>query len=48
LGIYPLNSDLVYILQNGCSGWWDATSPDYIFEGCNPEIGWMFALCYVG
>lgn len=47
LGIYPLNSDLIYIIQNGCSGWWDSTSPDYIFEGCNPEIGWMFALCYV-
>lgn len=47
LGIYPLNSDLIYIIQNGCSGWWDSTSPDYIFEGCNPEIGWMFALCYL-
>ena len=47
LGIYPLNKDLVYIIQNGCSGWWDAESPDYILEGCNPEIGWMFALCYV-
>lgn len=47
LKIYPLNSDLVYIIQNGCNGWWDASSPDFIFEGCNPEIGWMFALCYV-
>jgi hypothetical protein len=47
LKIYPLNDDLAYIIQNGCYGWWDATSPDYIFEGCNPEIGWMFALCYV-
>ena len=47
LGIYPLNSDLVYIMQNGCDGWWDTESPDYIFDGCNPEIGWMFALCYV-
>lgn len=47
LEIYPLNDDLVYILKNGCSGWWDTTSPNFIFEGCNPEIGWMFALCYV-
>lgn len=47
LGVYPLTQDLVYIVQNGCSGWWDAASPDYILEGCNPEIGWMFALCYV-
>lgn len=47
LGVYPLTQDLVYIMQNGCNGWWDSTSPDFIFEGCNPEIGWMFALCYV-
>ena len=47
LGIYPLTADLVYIIQNGCSGWWTASSPDYIFEGCNPEIGWMYALCYI-
>lgn len=46
-GVYPLTSDLVYIIQNACSGWWDSTSPDYIFDGCNPELGWMFALCYV-
>lgn len=47
LYVYPLNDDLIYILKNGCNGWWDETSPDYIFDGCNPEIGWMFALCYV-
>lgn len=47
LNIYPLNDDLIYIIKNGCNGWWDETSPDFIFEGCNPEIGWMFALCYV-
>lgn len=46
--VYPLTKDLVYILQNGCNGWWDKESPDYIFTDCNPEIGWMFALCYVG
>ena len=47
LKIYPLDSDLVYIIQNGCNGWWTENDPDYIFDGCNPEIGWMFALCYV-
>lgn len=47
LQIYPLNDDLIYIIQNGCNGWWTESDPDYIFEGCNPEIGWMFALCYV-
>lgn len=46
-GVYPLTSDLVYIIQNACSGWWDSASPDYIFNDCNPELGWMFALCYV-
>ena len=47
LGVYPLTADLIYIIQNGCAGWWTVTSPDYIFEGCNPEIGWMYALCYI-
>ncbi len=47
LYVYPLNDDLIYIIRNACDGWWDETSPDYIFEGCNPEIGWMFACCYV-
>jgi len=47
LGIYPLTDDLIYIIQNGCNGWWDASSPDYIFEDCNPELGWMFACCWV-
>ena len=47
LDVYPLTQDLVYMIQNGCAGWWDATSPNYILEGCNPEIGWMFALCYL-
>ncbi len=46
LGIYPLTTDLIYIIQNACSGWWTETDPDYIFEGCNPDNGWMFALCY--
>lgn len=48
LGVYPLTDDLIYIIQNGCSGWWDSESPDYIFDGCNAELGWMFACCWVG
>lgn len=47
MGVYPLNDDLIYMIQQGCGGWWDETSPDYIFDGCNPELGWMFAVCYV-
>ena len=47
LYIYPLNDDLIYIIKNGCEGWWTESSPDYIFDGCNSEIGWMFACCYV-
>ena len=46
-GVYPLTKDLEYIIKNGCHGWWEKESPDYIFTDCNPEIGWMFALCYV-
>ena len=51
-GVYPLTDDLKYILQNGCKQWWDKNDPDYSADfaipNCNPEIGWMFALCYVG
>lgn len=46
-GVYPLTKDLEYIIKNGCHGWWEKDDPDYIFTDCNPEIGWMFALCYV-
>ena len=46
-GIYPLTEDLAYILQNGSIGWRDATSEDYMLLGCTPEIGWLFACCYV-
>lgn len=44
-GLYPLTEDLVYII-NTRSGWWTADHADYIFENCNPEIGWLFACCY--
>ena len=50
--VYPLNDDLIYIIKNGCKQWWDKNDPDYneqfSITDCNPEIGWMFALCYIG
>lgn len=50
-GLYPLTEDLVYVLQTygNYAGWYDATSPAYLFMG---EIGikkdsaWAFALCW--
>lgn len=45
--LYPLTEDLKYIIQNGGEGWWDISSPDYILEGCNPEIAWLFACCFI-
>ena len=49
-GVYPLTKDLEYIIKNGCKQWWDKDDPDYCADfaitNCNPEIGWMFALCY--
>lgn len=45
--VYPLNEDLVYIITNACAGWWTSDDPNYIFDGCNPELGWLFACCYI-
>lgn len=45
-GVYAMTKDLAYIIQNAKPGWWDASSPDYLLEGCNPEYGWLFAACY--
>ena len=45
--VYPLNEDLVYIITNACSGWWTSSDPNYIFDGCNPDLGWLFACCYI-
>ena len=45
--VYPLTEDLVYIITNACYGWWTSSDPNYIFEGCNPELGWLFACCYI-
>ena len=44
-GLYPLTEDLVFII-NTRSGWWTEDDPNYIFDGCNPELGWLFACCY--
>lgn len=51
--VYPLNDDLMYMLQNGgeYKGWWDEASPNFILGDLNgnfnPEIAWMFLVCYV-
>ena len=48
-GVYPLTKDLEYIVKNGCGKWWGADPNERMpaFDGCNTEIAWMFALCYV-
>lgn len=50
-GVYPLTKDLEYIIKNGCKQWWDKNdtnyNADFSISDCNPELGWMFALCYV-
>ena len=51
-GVYPLTEDLRFIVQTAGSyyGWWDSGSPQFWLEGVanlNPELGWMFAVCYV-
>jgi len=50
-GLYPLTEDLIYVVKQGGGylGWWDSTNPNYLFtdvSGMNPELGWMFAVCY--
>ena len=50
-GLYPLNDDLIYMLQNGgeYKGWWDSENGNYLFEDLpdlNTAIAWMFACCY--
>lgn len=46
-GLYPVTQDLAYILQNAKPSWWDSTSPDYLLTDCNPDLGWLFACCYI-
>ena len=50
--VYPLTEDLMYMLKNGGEhmGWWDESSANFLFadlgSAFNPELGWMFAVCY--
>ena len=52
-GVYPLNDDLIYMIQNGgeAKGWYTPGSGAYLFENSdltvNPELIWMFAVCYL-
>lgn len=49
--VYPLNADLKYVLETfgGYYGWWNETSPNYLFDGesIDSNSAWMFMLCYV-
>lgn len=50
-GVYPLNEDLLYMIQQGGDymGWWDSENANYLFTelpGLNTNIAWMFAFCY--
>lgn len=50
--VYPLTEDLMYMLKNGGEhmGWWNESSANFLFADLgskfNPELGWMFAVCY--
>lgn len=51
-GVYPLTEDLVYIVQTAGEyyGWWDSSSSNFWLDtvtDLNPELGWMFAVCYI-
>ena len=52
-GVYPLNDDLIYMLQHGGEGkeWYDPTSASYLFLDQNVDVdlslAWMFAVCYL-
>ena len=57
-GVYPLTSDLIYIIQNRGEycGWFDPQmGGSYLFydangnmePNINKDIAWMFALCYI-
>ena len=51
-GVYPLNEDLRFVVQTAGEyyGWWNSASPNFWLgsvENLNPELGWMFAVCYV-
>ena len=49
--VYPVTEDLIYILQKGVAykGWANPEDPTFLFaevENYNPELGWMFLICY--
>ena len=52
-GLYPLTDDLVYMLQHGgkFKGWYTPGSGTYLLEEkeitVDPELLWMFAVCYL-
>lgn len=51
-GVYPLTEDLRFIVQTAGAyyGWWDSESSNFWLgsvKNLNPELGWMFAVCYV-
>lgn len=51
LGLYPVDKELAYMLQNGTEamGWGDPNDPSYLFTDLsklNTELAWMFACCY--
>lgn len=48
-GYYPLTKDMLHVLQNGFSQWWDPESPNYLgaFATANKEYAWMFACGYI-
>ena len=55
-GVYPVNEELMYILQKGIAhnGWTDSSNPNYLFKddegnaltNVNPDLAWMFLFCY--
>lgn len=53
-GVYPLTEDLIYMLRNGGEyvGWYNLEDPDCVVPdeeltaGYDPEILWMFNVCY--
>ena len=51
-GVYPLTEDLRFIVQTAGEyyGWWNSESNNFWLStvtNLNPELGWMFAVCYV-
>ncbi len=56
-GVYPLNDDLMYIIQNNGRhmGWWELDKETSLFQdkdsnpiaGINPDIAWLFMCCYI-